>query len=236
MYYQILLKGKIVQSISSILNKNKHKTDFKKQDRESNSSDNETNYPGNKSFDFDNEIYCSDDGSYDSDDVIIHSGNESTYSKTQEYMDHDIVSSFEKKSNINTIRNINNCNNPKRIYLNDCTLTNDILLKIYQSKDLEYLYLTNCGICDIPDGIFELNNLKYLNLSGNIICKIPEKITKLKNLEYLDLENNIITYVPKSINNLKLIHLNLEKNMIYKIANFDIEFLNLKNNPVYYKI
>ncbi len=93
---------------------------------------------------------------------------------------------------------------------------------INQSK----LDLSNYGLKEIPEEVFELKNLRKLILRNNKIKNIPAEIEKLNRLETLDLSgNNISLFYAKicSLKNLKILNLNNNQ-----LKNTPIQLINLK--------
>ncbi|MDR6514664.1 leucine-rich repeat domain-containing protein [Chryseobacterium camelliae] len=93
---------------------------------------------------------------------------------------------------------------------------------INQSK----LDLSNYGLKEIPEEVFELKNLRKLILRNNKIKNIPAKIEKLNRLETLDLSgNNISLFYAKicSLKNLKILNLNNNQ-----LKNTPLQLINLK--------
>ena len=68
-------------------------------------------------------------------------------------------------------------------------------------ESLEYLYLDNNSLLNLPKNIFEkLIKLKGLNLDYNNLSTLPKNIfEKLINLEFLYVNNNKLTSLPKDI-------------------------------------
>lgn len=67
-------------------------------------------------------------------------------------------------------------------------------------KRLKQLSLSNCGLTEIPENLFELQRLKQIDLSNNRISVIP-KLGSLPQLEFVNLEN--VTIEAASLMNLK---------------------------------
>jgi len=121
----------------------------------------------------------------------------------------------------------------KRLELSDVE-NSEILDKIENLKNLEYLTLNDSGVTSI-DKISKLKNLKYLDLFNNKITKLSDKIGNLKNLEYLDLSYGKFTTLPEEISSLKnLEHLKLYSNPLTEIPEFlnklpKLKYIDLRN-------
>ncbi|MBU1077977.1 MAG: leucine-rich repeat domain-containing protein [Spirochaetes bacterium] len=74
---------------------------------------------------------------------------------------------------------------------------------VKQLLNLEELRLCNCGIEDLPQGLFKLKKLKKLHLSGNRLTRLPDQIGELIRLEELHLDGNKLEKLPSSIRRLK---------------------------------
>jgi len=70
---------------------------------------------------------------------------------------------------------------------------------------LKKLSLTNNGIFDLPDSLFDFGNLTHLDLSRNCIFALSHKLGKLTNLENFSIQSNLITELPYTIGNLEKI-------------------------------
>lgn len=107
------------------------------------------------------------------------------------------------------------------------------------------LDLTNCGLSEIPEEIFEkcphlinidLSNSQF-SYNPNHITKIPESIKKLKHLVRINFANNQISQISEALGeltNLKFINLsnNNIKYLPSKVANLpNLESLYLEGNP-----
>ncbi len=98
--------------------------------------------------------------------------------------------------------------------------------------------LSDRGLTEIPDSVFEKRQLSYLNLgtawltlartdgpldslSGNRISNISERIGNLKYLKYLSLQKNFITVLPQNMSRLKeleVLDLSFNKDLDIKLA------------------
>lgn len=94
----------------------------------------------------------------------------------------------------------------KHLVVASCAITEySLRMKLDLAKSLDRLDLSDCGLEEIPKGVFELEDLKDLSLSGNFISEIPAEIGNLKALERFVVAGNLITHLPESIG--KLDHL-----------------------------
>ncbi|TYI03606.1 hypothetical protein ES332_A11G351400v1 [Gossypium tomentosum] len=71
---------------------------------------------------------------------------------------------------------------------------NSIPVSLTRLSKLEYLRLSNCGLCNIGEGdnpsdIFGLSSLRVLELGGNNFTSIAASFTRLSNLEFLGVSN-----------------------------------------------
>lgn len=90
------------------------------------------------------------------------------------------------------------CSWADRYNLASCTFPRDK----EKLKNLEELYISECGIHELAPEIGKLINLKVLNISNNSIEKLPKELFSLKNLTTLRLENNNVSYISDEIINL----------------------------------
>ncbi len=90
-----------------------------------------------------------------------------------------------------------------------------------KEKNLTKLNLSNLGLTQIPEEVFELTNLKLLNLVGNKLTTIPDAIEKLTTLNTLWLGENNLTTLPESIEKLpKLTELGFQGNQLTILPEF----------------
>jgi Leucine-rich repeat (LRR) protein len=80
--------------------------------------------------------------------------------------------------------------------------------------NLQYFYVVNEAIEDLPKGLGKLQNLQQLYLSGNKIKTIPDTLYSLKHLKRLDLRGNQLLRIAPEIEKL-----------------VELEFLYLNDNP-----
>ena len=96
---------------------------------------------------------------------------------------------------------------------------------IFDTMNLQELYLQCSNVMIIPKEIKYLVNLQTLHLSDNKIMKIPKEIKYLVNLQMLHLSDNKIMKIPKEIKYLvNLLMLHLSDNTIMKIPK-EIKYL-----------
>jgi len=82
---------------------------------------------------------------------------------------------------------------------------------------LTKLNLSNNGIFELPDELFEFANLSHLDLSLNCLFGLSYKLGNLTNLENLNIKANLITELPYSIAKLdKIIKFSCNQNPITK--------------------
>eukprot|EP01118_Nematostelium_gracile_P011869 TRINITY_DN4282_c0_g2_i1.p1 TRINITY_DN4282_c0_g2~~TRINITY_DN4282_c0_g2_i1.p1 ORF type:complete len:909 (-),score=196.33 TRINITY_DN4282_c0_g2_i1:16-2667(-) len=75
------------------------------------------------------------------------------------------------------------------------------------------LYLSGCGLNEIPFQIFELSTLQHLDLSFNQITEIPKEIRRMACLQTLNLSGNLLSSLPAEITILpNLIQLDVSQN------------------------
>jgi internalin A len=110
-------------------------------------------------------------------------------------------------------------------------------LKEALEYNLQRLDLSDCGLNEIPEQVFNLKGLVYLNLSSdsnsdevfrNKIEVLPSRLTELKNLKTLDVGNNNITSISPKLGLIKLKTINLSNNKIEMIP-FEIAKINTLN-------
>ena len=113
------------------------------------------------------------------------------------------------------------------------TLPQDRIDKVFNYTSLEELRLVNCNITELSSKISKLSKLKILNLENNKLEEVPSTIGTLSNLEELNLSQNSIKKLPNQFEKLQnLINLNLSKNKEIEINESlfkfrRLEFLNL---------
>lgn len=94
----------------------------------------------------------------------------------------------------------------------------EINIKGKTIKQVTKLNLSDCGLTEFPENIFEYPNLTKLVLSNNKIKTIPKDILTLKKLQVLDLANNEIKVLQSAVFHLpKLRTLNVYGNQIKKV-------------------
>ena len=110
--------------------------------------------------------------------------------------------------------------------------------EIQARNDTTLLDLTNCGLVELPPGIWQLTKLRVLLLGQNNLVALPAHIQLLSELEILDLSHNHLAYLPEQIGQLKQIKsLNMTNNELYEVplelANCpDLNFLFLGSNNI----
>lgn len=93
------------------------------------------------------------------------------------------------------------------------------LEKALENPDSVYrLALTNKGLTEFPDKIFQFKNLQEVVISGNEITIIPEKISELSNLQRFFAGNNNLEKLPQGLFELKHLKvLALPENLIIEL-------------------
>jgi hypothetical protein len=113
----------------------------------------------------------------------------------------------------------------------------EVTKDIKDIKNVIEIDLSERGLNEIPDFLWNFINLKKLNLNKNNIKKL-KNLEGLTNLTHLDVEDNLITKIEGTINLKKLNTLNLFKNKIKKIENLTniivLKNLYLDENPLKY--
>ncbi len=90
---------------------------------------------------------------------------------------------------------------------------------------LKYLFLINCNLEKLPEGITQLNNLELLDLSKNDFSVFPKEIIELRSLRYLCIGPKAIQNVPKEMANLQnLTFLSINANDKLRIKNNQVDF------------
>ncbi|NJO00501.1 MAG: hypothetical protein HC880_01380 [Bacteroidia bacterium] len=68
--------------------------------------------------------------------------------------------------------------------------------------NLQYFYVVNEALSDLPPSFGALQNLQQLYLSGNKFQQIPDTVFTLKNLKRLDMRANQLSRIPAEIEKL----------------------------------
>jgi internalin A len=119
-------------------------------------------------------------------------------------------------------------------------------LKEALEYNLQRLDLSDCGLNEIPEQVFNLKGLVFLNLSSdpnsdevfrNKIEVLPSRLTELKNLKTLDVSNNNIISISPKLGLIKLKTINLSNNQIemipFEIAKIGtLKTLDITKNPL----
>ncbi|WP_100074715.1 leucine-rich repeat domain-containing protein [Chryseobacterium camelliae] len=114
----------------------------------------------------------------------------------------------------------------------------DIPEEVFELKNLKKLILRNNKIKNIPAEIEKLNRLETLDLSGNNISLFYAKICSLKNLKTLNLNNNQLKNTPLQLTNLKKLRsIHLSNNRFRQIPSnifslHNLRELDISNNPI----
>jgi Leucine-rich repeat (LRR) protein len=112
---------------------------------------------------------------------------------------------------------------PRLDYLIHLDLSNNSFSYLPTSldfKNLQFLYLKNNDLMELPVSIGRLKKLKELSLSGNSLSVLTKRIGYLKKLEILDLSDNDISELPKEINRLRKL-----KTLILSGNNFTNDYI-----------
>lgn len=110
--------------------------------------------------------------------------------------------------------------------------------EVFELKNLKKLILRNNKIKNIPAEIEKLNRLETLDLSGNNISLFYAKICSLKNLKTLNLNNNQLKNTPLQLTNLKKLRsIHLSNNRFRQIPSnifslHNLRELDISNNPI----
>ncbi|MBL3550569.1 leucine-rich repeat domain-containing protein [Chryseobacterium sp. KMC2] len=110
--------------------------------------------------------------------------------------------------------------------------------EVFELKNLKKLILRNNKIKNIPAEIEKLNRLETLDLSGNNISLFYAKICSLKNLKILNLNNNQLKNTPLQLTNLKKLRsIHLSNNRFRQIPSnifslHNLRELDISNNPI----
>lgn len=92
---------------------------------------------------------------------------------------------------------------------------------IYELTHLRHLDLSSNRLTDLPESIGKLTELRHLNLAHNQLIALPESISHFSHLTYLGLWSNKLLVVPQLISNLsKLKTLSIGANQLVEIPDF----------------
>ena len=85
---------------------------------------------------------------------------------------------------------------------------------------MDALDLSELGLKQIPDFVFEMKKLDYLKMTDNEIASIPQQLNNLKNLKFLNLSSNKIQEFPNNLEFPKMETLYLADNPLKSIPVF----------------
>jgi Leucine-rich repeat (LRR) protein len=101
--------------------------------------------------------------------------------------------------------------------------------EILYFKNLQKIFLSDCGIPEIPNNISVLMNLKVIGLSRNEIKEIPDSLCTLTGLESLFFDNNKLVHLPNNFGKLtNLRELYFYKNSLIDMPDSLTQLTNLK--------
>ena len=126
---------------------------------------------------------------------------------------------------------------------------NEAIQRIEKAKTgfLSTLDLSNCGLSEVPDAVFELTHLNELKLGHwsdsnkqhrNKITQLPDAISRLQNLQHLDLSSNQLTKLPETLAQLpRLQHLDISNNKLSELPPVicqlpNLQLLDMSNNEI----
>ena len=128
-------------------------------------------------------------------------------------------------------------------YLNLSKRGNIIFPKNFDKITVNYLYMTECRLEEIPKEILNIKSLNSLNLCKNKLKEIPEEIKYYKDLDFLEIAANKLTYIPEHIgelenletlffynNPIKEIHPNITK--LKKLTYLNLERTHIKKEQL----
>lgn len=104
--------------------------------------------------------------------------------------------------------------------------------------DVYTLDLSNHGLSEFPDRLYDLKNLKTLSLNNNHLNALPDDFYKFRRMSKLLINHNQLKYLPKNFEKLRYIYfLDLSYNQIEVFPPQLLEMkqlyvLNLSNNPI----
>lgn len=126
---------------------------------------------------------------------------------------------------------------------------NEAIQRIDKARNgnLSTLDLSNCGLHEVPQSVFELTHLTELKLGHwsdhnkqqrNKITKLPAQIAQLQQLQHLDLSSNQLSALPDALAELpRLQHLDMSNNKLEEIPQVicrlpNLQLLDLSNNEI----
>jgi Leucine-rich repeat (LRR) protein len=105
-------------------------------------------------------------------------------------------------------------------------------------KQLEFLYVSDLAIAELPATLGDLSSLLYLGATDNDLTSVPDSLGRLGNLIELRLYGNRLTELPEAYGDLaQLRELHLDRNAIERLpATFDqlteLRVLSLRANAL----
>ena len=106
--------------------------------------------------------------------------------------------------------------------------------KIVNLAYLETLNVMNCNLSQIPEDMDKMNNLRYVRFRYNNIQSFPLTIVNVKNLKSLDLGYNLMIDIPDSLSNFQnLEEISLTSNLLTTLPKSLTEIKSLKYVYVY---
>ena len=89
-----------------------------------------------------------------------------------------------------------------------CAKAEKVLSDIRSGVRLKHVDLSDCGLSDIPDAIYQLGDcLEVLNLGGNSISRLTDSIMALQKLRILFFAQNCFTEIPSVLGKLSSLYM-----------------------------
>lgn len=89
-----------------------------------------------------------------------------------------------------------------------CAKAEKVLSDIRCGVRLKHVDLSDCGLSDIPDAVFQLGDcLEILNLGGNMISKLSDSVIALQKLRILFFAQNCFTEIPSVLGKLSSLYM-----------------------------
>jgi internalin A len=119
--------------------------------------------------------------------------------------------------------------------LSDLSLSNNPIGALPESigelSHLKKIFFDNCGLSEIPESVRQCDSLRYVFLDNNSLTEFPTVLLNLDNDNYraqISLDSNNIITLPLEIMSSKLQSIDIDRNMLCKLPDSLINWLDRK--------